>query len=60
MIKFSSINLWCTKNLVDTQYLLGNILYSGKWKAVYVSDPFDKEVEIVFLNTCFIFFLLFN
>lgn len=54
--KFSSINLWCTKNLVDTQYLLGKIFTLTEKEpgiqAKYYSDPYDKEVDFVFLNTC--------
>ena len=49
---FSFINLWCNKNLVDTQYLLWKILekYSNDFQ--YSTDPFSKGTEIVFLNTC--------
>jgi tRNA A37 methylthiotransferase MiaB len=53
MFNFSSINLGCTKNLVDTQYLIGKILsYSGQEKVNYFPDPYDPQVEFVFLNTC--------
>lgn len=54
MILFSAINLWCTKNLVDTQYLLGKILSNDtkKQELVYCPDPYASDVEIVFLNTC--------
>jgi ribosomal protein S12 methylthiotransferase len=49
---FSFINLWCNKNLVDTQYLLWKIL-EKYWKDFeYVTDPFSEDTEIVFLNTC--------
>jgi ribosomal protein S12 methylthiotransferase len=53
---FSSINLGCNKNLVDTQYLLGRILSFGwlskDYKINYMTDPYDKNVKYVFLNTC--------
>lgn len=53
---FSCINLWCTKNLVDSQYLLGKI-FSSTQKQIglnlkYFSDPKDFNVQYVFLNTC--------
>ena len=49
---FSFINLWCNKNLVDTQYLLWKIL-EKYWKDFeYITDPFSENTEIVFLNTC--------
>ena len=55
-LKFSFINLGCNKNLVDTQFLLGNI-FSIAWnnpnyEIDYITDPYDNEVEFVFLNTC--------
>ena len=55
-LKFSFINLGCNKNLVDTQFLLGNI-FSLAWnnpnyEIDYINDPYDDEVEYVFLNTC--------
>lgn len=53
---FSSINLWCAKNLVDTQFLLGKIFSYGQnnpnFELQYYTDPFDKESDFVFLNTC--------
>ena len=49
---FSFINLWCTKNLVDTQFLLGKILEKRSNEFYYCVDPFSNEVELVFLNTC--------
>ncbi len=55
-LNFSLINLWCTKNLVDSQYFLGRLFdMSLKTPAIqlnYFTDPYDKEAEIVFLNTC--------
>ena len=55
-LKFSFINLGCNKNLVDTQFLLWNI-FSLSWnnpnyEIDYINDPYDDEVEYVFLNTC--------
>lgn len=49
---FSFINLGCTKNLVDTQFLLGRILEHWSDQFFYDVDPFAEEVELVFLNTC--------
>lgn len=49
---FSFINLGCSKNLVDTQFLLGNILEKRPDHFFYAVDPFSPEVELVFLNTC--------
>lgn len=49
---FSFINLGCTKNLVDTQFLLGRILERRPDEFYYAVDPFSPEVELVFLNTC--------
>jgi len=55
-IHFSLINLWCTKNLVDSQYFLGRLfdmsLKTPEIQIKYFTDPFDKEAKIVFLNTC--------
>jgi len=55
-LNFSFINLGCNKNLVDTQFLLWNI-FSIAWnnpnyEIDYISEPYDDEVEFVFLNTC--------
>lgn len=55
-LNFSFINLGCNKNLVDTQFLLGNI-FSIAWnnpnyEIDYINDPYDDGVEYVFLNTC--------
>ncbi len=55
-INFSLINLWCTKNLVDSQYFLGRIfdisLKTPEYQLNYFTDPFDTNVKIVFVNTC--------
>jgi ribosomal protein S12 methylthiotransferase len=55
-LKFSFINLGCNKNLVDTQFLLGNIFSiagnNPNYEIDYINDPYDDEVDFVFLNTC--------
>jgi len=55
-LNFSLINLWCTKNLVDSQYFLGRLFdISAKTPDIqinYFTDPYDTDVDIVFLNTC--------
>lgn len=55
-LKFSFINLGCNKNLVDTQFLLWNIFSiasnNPNYEIDYINDPYDNEVEFVFLNTC--------
>ena len=53
---FSLINLWCTKNLVDSQHFLGRIfdmsMKSHDYQINYFADPFDKDANYVFVNTC--------
>jgi len=53
---FSSINLGCNKNLVDTQYLLWKLLsfqkYNKFYNIQYFTEALDESVEFVFLNTC--------
>lgn len=55
-LNFSLINLWCTKNLVDSQYFLGRLfdisIKTPEYQLNYFTDPFDTETNIVFLNTC--------
>ena len=46
------INLWCNKNLVDSQLFLWKMLSENGEKIEYCSDPYDLHVEIVLLNTC--------
>ena len=46
------INLWCNKNLVDSQLFLWKLLSENWDKIEYYSDPYEKWVEIVILNTC--------
>ena len=55
-LKFSFINLGCNKNLVDTQFLLWNIFSlagnNPNYEIDYINEPYDDEVDYVFLNTC--------
>ena len=46
------INLGCNKNLVDSQLFLWKLLSENIDNAEYFSNPYDKNVEIVLLNTC--------
>jgi ribosomal protein S12 methylthiotransferase len=54
IFNFSFINLGCNKNLVDTQFLLGTLFAENNphYEANYFTDPYDQEVQFVFLNTC--------
>lgn len=56
LCNFSLINLWCTKNLVDSQYFLGRLfdmsIKTPKYQLNYYTDPFDTKADIVFVNTC--------
>ncbi len=56
MFNFSLINLWCTKNLVDSQYVIWKLLSYNeanlKEEINYIAEPYSDEVEYVFLNTC--------
>jgi len=56
MLNFSLINLWCTKNLVDSQYFLGRLFDMGMktpdYQLNYFTDPFDVKTKTVFVNTC--------
>jgi len=53
---FSFINLGCSKNLVDTQFLLWNIFWlagnNPNYEINYSTEPYDNSVKYVFLNTC--------
>lgn len=46
------INLWCNKNLVDSQLFLWKLLSENPENIEYYSNPYEKSVEIVILNTC--------
>lgn len=50
---FSAINLGCTKNLVDLEYSVWQILTSQSWDDVkFFEDPESKQVEYLVINTC--------
>ena len=51
-VHLSMINLWCNKNLVDSQLFLWKLLSENPDNIEYYSDPYEKWVEIVILNTC--------
>lgn len=51
-VHLSMINLWCNKNLVDSQLFLWKLLSENPDNIEYYSDPYEKNVEIVILNTC--------
>ena len=51
-VHISMINLWCNKNLVDSQLFLWKLLSENPDNIEYYSDPYEKNVEIVILNTC--------
>ncbi len=51
-VHISMINLWCNKNLVDSQLFLWKLLSENVDSIEYYSDPYEKNVEIVILNTC--------
>ena len=46
------INLWCNKNLVDSQLFLWKLLSENSDNIEYYSNPYEKSVELVILNTC--------
>ena len=50
---FSAINLGCSKNLVDLEFAIGEILkYSDRTPIEYYDNPEDEDVEYVIVNTC--------
>lgn len=49
---FSAINLGCSKNLVDLEYTVWEILASNKQDIRFFEDPSDKKVEYIIINTC--------
>jgi len=51
-IHLSMINLWCNKNLVDSQLFLWKLLSENSDSIEYYSDPYENAVELVILNTC--------
>lgn len=53
MFSFSAINLGCSKNMVDLEFAIGEILkYSDKTPIEYREDPEDPATEYVIVNTC--------
>ena len=53
MFAFSAINLGCSKNMVDLEYAIGEILkYSDRAPIEYVEDPEDPHADYVIVNTC--------
>ncbi len=53
MFSFSAINLGCSKNLVDLEYAIGEILkYSDRAPIEFHDDPEDPSAEYVIVNTC--------
>ena len=53
MFAFSAINLGCSKNMVDLQYAIGEILkYADRAPIEYIEDPEARETEYVIVNTC--------
>lgn len=51
-VHLSMINLWCNKNLVDSQLFLWKLLSENENNIEYYSNPYDDNVQIVILNTC--------
>jgi len=54
IVNFSAINLGCTKNLVDLEYVLWDILSlkSESTEINFFPNPDDEEVEYLIINTC--------
>jgi ribosomal protein S12 methylthiotransferase len=53
MFSFSAINLGCSKNMVDLEFAIGEILkYSDRAPIEYHEDPESHDVEYVIVNTC--------
>lgn len=51
--RFSSVNLGCSKNLVDLEFAIGEILkFSDRIPMEYFDDPEDPKAEYVLVNTC--------
>ncbi len=50
---FSTINLGCSKNLVDLEFMVWNIFnLSSEVDIEFFTDPDEKEVEYLIINTC--------
>ncbi len=53
MFAFSAINLGCSKNMVDLEFAIGEILkYSDRAPIEFIEDPEDPHTEYVIVNTC--------
>ncbi len=53
MFSFSAINLGCSKNMVDLEFAIGEILkYSDRAPIEFHDDPEDPHAEYVIVNTC--------
>ena len=53
MFSFSAINLGCSKNMVDLEYAIGEILkYSDRAPIEFHEDPEDSSADYVIVNTC--------
>ena len=53
MFAFSAINLGCSKNMVDLEFAIGEILkYSDRAPIEYIEDPESREADYVIVNTC--------
>lgn len=53
MFAFSAINLGCSKNLVDLEFAIGEILkFSAQTPIEYYDNPEDPNVGYVIVNTC--------
>ncbi|MBC7503741.1 MiaB/RimO family radical SAM methylthiotransferase [Candidatus Gracilibacteria bacterium] len=53
MFAFSAINLGCSKNMVDLEFAIGEILkYSDRAPIEYIEDPESQETDYVIVNTC--------
>jgi ribosomal protein S12 methylthiotransferase len=53
MFAFSAINLGCSKNMVDLEFAIGEILkFSDRAPIEYIEDPESHECEYVIVNTC--------
>lgn len=50
---FSAINLWCSKNLVDLEFMIWNIFNLADHIDIkFFPTPENKEVEYIIINTC--------
>ena len=53
MFSFSAINLGCSKNMVDLEYAIGEILkYSDRAPIEFHDNPESRDAEYVIVNTC--------